>query len=56
MNTTSANINLETLRIFNDWEKLPIEERKRRVKIRMSNLGKYKDSVIIKDNNLYGSK
>ena len=37
-----------------EWEKLPVEERKRRVKIRMQNLGKYKALVIIKNPKLRG--
>ena len=37
-----------------DWEKLPVEERKRRVKIRMQNIGIYKDIVIIKSPKLRG--
>lgn len=37
-----------------DWEKLSVEERKRRVKIRMQNLGIYKDIVIIKSPKLRG--
>ena len=37
-----------------DWEKLPVEERKRRVKIRMQNLGTYKGLVIINNPKLRG--
>ena len=29
-----------------EWEKLSVEERKRRVKMRMQNLGKYKGFVV----------
>lgn len=42
-------MNLETQKIFENWEQLPVEERKRRVKVRMSNAGKYKGTLIIKD-------
>ena len=37
-----------------DWEKLSIEERKERVKIRMQNLGKYKGQVIFNNPKLRG--
>lgn len=45
---------METL-IIEEWENLPIEERKRRVAIRMANLGKYKGLVEIKDPRLLGA-
>ena len=35
-----------------EWEKLSIEERKRRVKMRMQNLGKYKGLVVFNNPNL----
>lgn len=37
-----------------DWEKLSVEERKRRVKIRMQNLGKYKGLVVFNNPKLRG--
>ena len=38
-----------------DWEKLTVEERKRRVKIRMQNLGKYKGFVVFNNPKLRNS-
>lgn len=37
-----------------NWESLSVEERKKRVEIRMQNLGKYKDSIIVNDPRLRG--
>lgn len=41
--------------IIEEWEDLPVEERKRRVAIRMANLGKYKGLVEIMDPRLLGA-
>ena len=37
-----------------NWEKLPLEERKRRVQVRKQNLGMYKDVVVINSPKLRG--
>lgn len=37
------------------WESLSVEERKRRVNIRMKNLGKYKGVLVVKDPKLIGA-
>lgn len=37
-----------------NWEALPLEERKRRVGIRMKNLGMFKDVIIVKNPKLHG--
>lgn len=36
------------------WDDLPLEERKRRIAVRKSNAGKYKESLIVNDPNLLG--
>lgn len=37
-----------------NWEALPLEERKRRVRMRKSNMGMFKDIVIINNPKLRG--
>ena len=51
VSTTAESQNIPEL--FS-WEQLPVEERKRRVEIRMKNLGKYKGLVFINDPKLRG--
>lgn len=46
----TANVTVETF----DWEKLSVEERKERVKIRMQNLGKYRGCVVFNNPKLRG--
>lgn len=45
MNTINNNINSETQRIFNEWDKLSVDEKKKIADKRNAAYNKYKHSV-----------